>query len=96
MDIYAYTALESTEITEQNLLDAVVYNADDYEVGIVTQVDGAGPTAKVILDVGSFLEIGARNIVLSASDLGFVRDDSGIVHGETSYTKEQIAELPEY
>ena len=53
-------------------------------------------TAQVIIDVGGFLGIGAKPVAVAASDLDFMRDEDGDVHAVTTWTKEQLKEMPEH
>jgi hypothetical protein len=96
MDHTTHTPLDVTELTEDNLLDAVIYGADDYEIGTVSHVHGMGPATKVIVDVGGFLGIGAKSVALDSSQLTFMRDEDGVVHAATAWTKDQVKALPEH
>ena len=96
MDHSTHTPLADSELNETNLLDAVVYGADDTKIGTVSHVHGTGMAAQVIVDVGGFLGIGAKPVSLTTSQLNFMRDDDGDVHATTSWTKEQIKALPEH
>ena len=96
MDHTAHTSLAAAEMTEDNLLDAVIYGADDYEIGTVTHVHSNGPATQVVVDVGGFLGIGAKSVALQASQLNFMRDEDGVVHATTSWTKDQVEQLPEH
>ena len=59
MDHSTHTQLVDSELNEANLLDAVVYGADDEKIGTVAHVHGMGAATQVIVDVGGFLGIGA-------------------------------------
>jgi PRC-barrel domain len=96
MDHTTHTKLVDSELTEANLLDAVVYGADDTRIGTVSHVHGMGAATHVIVDVGGFLGIGAKPVSLTTDQLNFMRDADGTVHATTSWTKEQIKALPEH
>ncbi len=96
MDHTLHRPLDASELTESNLLDAVIYGADDYEIGTVSHVHGSGSNLQVIVDVGGFLGIGTKTVALSASQLQFMRDDEGVIHATTAWTKDQVADLPEH
>jgi hypothetical protein len=96
MDHTLHTRLTDSELTEANLLDAVVYGADDEKIGRVAHVHGMGPGTQVIVDVGGFLGIGSKPVALTSNQLVFMRDEDGAVHATTSWTKEQVRELPEH
>lgn len=96
MDHATHTPLVDSELTEANLLNAVVYGADDEKIGTVAHVHGIGAGAQVIVDVGGFLGIGAKPVALTTSQLSFMRDEDGDVHATTAWTKEQVTALPEH
>jgi hypothetical protein len=96
MDHTRHTALDAAEINELNLMDAVIYGPDDEKIGTVAHVHGMGAAVQVIVDVGGFLGIGSKPVALDASQLNFMRDEDGVVHATTTWTKEQVKELPEH
>ena len=75
---------------------ATVYGADDEKVGTVAHVHGAGLNSEIIVDVGGFLGIGAKPVAVPASQLEFMRDESGDVHAVTSWTKDALKAMPEH
>lgn len=96
MDHSTHAVLADSELNEINLLNAVVYGAEDEKIGTVSHVHGMGSTAQVIVDVGGFLGIGAKPVALTTNQLTFMRDGLGEVHAITAWTKEQVKELPEH
>lgn len=96
MDHSAHTRLATSELTEANVVDAVIYGPEDEKVGSVSHLHGAGPGSEVIVDVGGFLGIGAKPVALAVSDLDFMRDEAGTVHATTAMTKDQAKALPEH
>lgn len=96
MDHSTHTKLLESELNATNLMDAVVYDADDAKVGTVSHVHGMGMATQVIVDVGGFLGIGAKPVAMTTSQLQFMRDEKGDVHATTSWTKDQIKALPEH
>lgn len=94
MDHSTHPRLTSDELTEAVLTGATVYGPDDARIGQVDHVHGTGTSAKVVVDVGGFLGIGATPVALSASEIDFMRDEDGDVHGVTSWTKERLKEMP--
>ncbi len=96
MDHNLHTPLDTAELTETDLLDAAIYGPDDYEIGTVAHVHGNGPATRVIVDVGGFMGIGSRQVALSTDQLEFMRDEEGIVHATTHWTKAEIDEMPEH
>ena len=90
MDHSTHTMLLDSDLTETNLLAAVVYGADDEKIGTVSHVHGMGAATQVIVDVGGFLGIGAKPVTLTTNQLNFMRDEAGDVHTTTTWTKEQL------
>ncbi|WP_020186180.1 PRC-barrel domain-containing protein [Methylopila sp. 73B] len=96
MDHSQHVRLTSDELTESTLDDAVIYGPGDEKIGSVAHVHGSGATAKVVIDVGGFLGIGAKRVAVSATDLDFMRDEGGDVHAVTTWTKDQLKGMPEH
>jgi len=96
MDHSLHTPLNAAEFTEANLTDAVIYGPRDEKIGTVAHVHGTGPAMQVIVDVGGFLGIGSKPVALDVSQMKFMRDEGGTVHAVTTWTKEQVKDLPEH
>lgn len=96
MDHSRHVRLTSAELTSPTLEGATIYGADSHKVGHVSHMHGSGPTGQVIIDVGGFLGLGAKPVAVPASDLEFMRDEKGEVHALTSWTKEQLEQMPEH
>ncbi|WP_395447909.1 PRC-barrel domain-containing protein [Aminobacter sp. UC22_36] len=96
MDHTNHVRLTEAELTPDILENATVYGLDDEDIGSVSHVHGAGSTAQVVIDVGGFLGIGAKPVAVPASQLDFMRDEDGEVHAVTSWTKEQLKDMPEH
>lgn len=96
MDHSTHTRLVDSDLTEANLMDAVVYGVNDEKIGTVAHVLGMGAATHVIVDVGGFLGMGAKPVSLTTNQLNFMRDKDGDVHATTSWSKEQIKALPEH
>jgi len=96
MDHSNHIRLTSAELTADTLTDATIYGADDHKVGTVSHIHGAGTGARVVIDVGGFLGIGAKPVAVPVTDLDFMRDEGGNVHAVTLWTKEQLKEMPEH
>ena len=88
--------LSPTELTPDLLDGATIYGADDHKVGHVSHVHGMGASSQIIIDVGGFLGLGAKPVAVPASDLDFMRDADGDVHAVTSWTKDQLEQMPEH
>jgi hypothetical protein len=96
MDHSSYARVAEGELIESNLVNAFIYGANDVKVGKVSDFNGFGYTGQVIIDVGGFLGLGARQVSLTASQLDFRRDPHGKIHGKTSWTKDEVEALPEH
>lgn len=96
MDHSTHTRLTAAELTESNLVDAPIYGADDYKVGSISHLHGAGDGARAVVDVGGFLGIGSKPVLVALSQLNMMRDENGNIHGMTSWTKDQLKALPEH
>jgi hypothetical protein len=96
MDHSTHSRLDDTEIIDEMLSGAPVYGPDDETVGYIDHLHGSGPGAQVIIDVGGFLGIGAKPVLLPVAELVVMRDEDGDVHAVTTMTKEQLKALPEH
>lgn len=96
MDHASNVVLDSIDFTPETLLHAEIYGDEDHKIGYVSHVHGMGTASQVVIDVGGFLGMGAKSVMMPAKDLVFMRDDDGTVHGLTSWTKDQVRALPEH
>ena len=96
MDHSRHTPLQAAEMNEANLVDAVIYGPADERIGTVAHVHGMRSATQVIVDVGGFLGIGSKPVALNTNQLNFMRDEDGMVHAVTSWTKDQVKDLPEH
>ncbi|KQZ27951.1 photosystem reaction center subunit H [Mesorhizobium sp. Root552] len=92
MDHTNHVRLTPAELTPDILEGATVFGQDDETIGSVDHVHGS----QVVIDVGGFLGIGAKPVAVSATDLDFMRDEDGDVHAVTSWTKDQLKDMPEH
>lgn len=91
-----HTRLDSTELDETLLEGATIYDPMDENVGSISHVHGKGANMQVSVDVGTFLGMGGKTVVIPVSALDIMQDEEGAVHATTSMTKEQIEALPEH
>ncbi|MGE6784498.1 PRC-barrel domain-containing protein [Ensifer adhaerens] len=94
MDHSNHVRLTASELSPAILEGATVYGADDDKIGTVDHIDGA--SGRVVIDVGGFLGIGSKPVAVPMTELDFMRDDDGDVHAVTTWTKDQLKELPEH
>lgn len=92
MDHSKHVRLAAQELSPENLDGATIYGPGDEKIGSVAHTHGS----QVVIDVGGFLGIGAKPVAVSAQDLDFMRDENGDVHAVTSWTKDQLKEMPEH
>jgi hypothetical protein len=96
MDHEKHVRLTPAELTEENLTTATIYGPGDEKIGHVSHLHGAGTTAEAIIDVGGFLGIGAKPVAVPVSELEFMRDEGYAIHAITTWTKDQLKEMPEH
>jgi hypothetical protein len=96
MDHSEHTPLGSDELNSETLKGAIIYGADNAEVGHVSHLLGSGAACQVIVDVGGFLGLGAKPVAVGLGQLSFMRDAKGTVHAATGWTQEQLLSMPAY
>ena len=92
MDHSTHTPLMGAELTPDVLVGATIYGAGDEKVGKVSHVHGS----EIVIDVGGFLGFGAKPVSVDASELDFMRDEDGNVHAVTSWTRDELEDMPEH
>ncbi|MTH79934.1 PRC-barrel domain-containing protein [Paracoccus aestuariivivens] len=96
MDHASHQRLNENELTDAVLSGATVYGPGDEHVGTVSHLHGNGAAAQAIIDVGGFLGIGAKPVAIRVSEIDFMRDEAGTVHGVTHHDKDALKALPEH
>lgn len=96
MDHSQHTPLLISDLEESILVDAPIYGANDEKIGTISHVHGDGPVTDVVIDVGGFLGLGAKPVLVSVDQINLMRDEDGVVHGTTRWTKQHLLELPEH
>lgn len=96
MDHSQHPRLLPDELTDAVLTGATVYGPGDQTIGSVSHVHGSGSNAQVVIDVGGFLGIGSKPVLVPASDLDVMRDGDGVVHAVSRWSKEDLKALPEH
>ena len=94
MDHSKHTPLSLQDLTPEILDGAPIYGANDVKLGKISHIHGSGAATQVVVDVGGFLGIGAKPVLLSVDQLNLMRDEKGHVHGKTNWTKEHLTDLP--
>jgi hypothetical protein len=96
MDRTTQTPLSAAELNEANLAGAAIYGTDYERVGSISHLHSLDSTPQAVVDVGGFLGIGSKPVLIGLSDLNMVRDANGTVFGFTTWTKDQLKALPEH
>jgi PRC-barrel domain len=96
MDHSMHTPLTGPELNADNLIGAPIYGTDGEKIGTISHLHTALTPAKAVVDVGGFLGIGSKPVLVELGDLDIMRDADGKVHGLTSWTKDQLGALPEH
>jgi hypothetical protein len=92
MDQTKHVLLTNAELTPAILEGATIYGPNNEKIGSVDHLHGN----QVVIDVGGFLGIGAKPVAVAASQLDFMRGEDGDVHAVTSWTKDQLEDMPEH
>jgi ribosomal 30S subunit maturation factor RimM len=91
-------AVDAQQVRADDLIGSDVYGANEDNIGNVGDIllTEDGSFDAIIVDVGGFLGIGAREVALGLDDVQFMRDGQDSWHVYTSYTQEQLEAAPEY
>lgn len=94
-----YTPVEVHDLTTADVESATVYGRNDEKVGSINslKVGTDGKITDAVIDVGGFLGIGARSVLMSFSELTVLRETNGAdvrVHLDT--TKEKLEAMPHH
>jgi hypothetical protein len=96
MDHTQHTRLLPSELVPATLEGATIYGPGDEKIGSVSHMHGTGLESQIVVDVGGFLGIGAKPVAVPAQQLDFMRDEDGDVHAVTTWTKDELKEMPEH
>lgn len=96
MDHAQHTRLDVSEYTEAVLTGATVYGPDDETVGTISHTHGTGQGSQVVIDVGGFLGIGAKPVLVPVTQLDLMRDENREVHAVCNWTKDELKSMPEH
>jgi sporulation protein YlmC with PRC-barrel domain len=91
-------AAGTTGIKASKLVGATVKNAAGDNIGEIHDIllSNEGETQGVVIDVGGFLGMGERTVLLPWSDVTVQYDANGAVTAATKMDKSQLEKLPEY
>ncbi|MCV3764968.1 PRC-barrel domain-containing protein [Rhizobium sp. TRM95796] len=94
-----YETAQPTELTAEKLQGATVYGPKDEDVATINRLvmNEQGQIQDVVLDVGGFLGIGAREIAVSPEELNIMRNTKGDdVRVYIDANKDTLKAQPEY
>ncbi|WP_421915985.1 PRC-barrel domain-containing protein [Mesorhizobium sp.] len=92
IDKSALTEMPIGQIRGEDMKGTTVYGANDAKVGEIGDVvltPDSKPDA-VVIDVGGFLGIGAKEVAVGMNNLKFMTDKNGKKYLYTTFTKEQL------
>ena len=96
MDHTKHTRLTMSDMDQMTLEGATIYDQMDETVGSIAHVHGTGAGMQVAVNVGTFLGMGGKTVLIPVSALDVMQDEDGDVHATTTWTKDQIEALPEH
>jgi sporulation protein YlmC with PRC-barrel domain len=90
--------VDTATISADELIGTTVYGADDENVGSIGDVilSEDGEIDAIIVDVGGFLGIAAKEVAIGMDDLEFMTDADGNMYLYTQFTQEELEAQPEY
>ncbi|WP_170317797.1 PRC-barrel domain-containing protein [Paroceanicella profunda] len=94
-----YKETPADQIKSDALIGAPVYDAEDAEIGEVTEIvmNEDGAAQKAIVDVGGFLGLGAKRVSVEFKELQIMQgEDENDLRIYVQTTGEQLKEMPTY
>lgn len=88
MDHSSHASLAFADLTADRLEGAQIYDADDAKIGTVSHLHGEGARSGIVVDTG------ARLVSVPVSEINFMEDEDGSVHGVLGWTKAQLDAMP--
>ncbi|MFN4271359.1 MAG: PRC-barrel domain-containing protein [Aliihoeflea sp.] len=91
-------AADMRQISADEFIGSEVFSVNDEHIGNVNDVllTQDAEIDAVVVDVGGFLGMGAREVALGMDDLELLSDADGNWYVYTPYTQEQLESSPEY
>jgi sporulation protein YlmC with PRC-barrel domain len=98
VDKTTLTEMPIDKIRAEELIGTTVYGADDANVGKIGDVvlTGDKKIDAVIIDVGGFLGVGAKEVAVGFEKLKFMTDKNGNKYLYTNFTKDQLTAQAAY
>lgn len=88
MDHSKHTSLAFSELSPEVLAGAPVYDHDDHQIATVADMHGEGASSGIVVSMDD------KQVTVPASEIDFMRDEAGQVHGVIGWTKAQLAAMP--
>ncbi len=90
--------VEENQLRAEDLIGTTIYGANEENIGSVGDIllSEDGNVDALIIDVGGFLGIGAKEVAVGFENLEFMRDEDGNLYLYTQFTKEQLEAQPEF
>jgi predicted outer membrane protein len=93
--------VEQGTISSEKLVGTTVYGSDDDTLGevgdvILAKEGSEGSIEAIVVDVGGFLGIGAKQVALALADLEIMTNEGGDYYVYSKFTEEQLEGAPEY
>jgi sporulation protein YlmC with PRC-barrel domain len=98
IDRNAMQEVTQDQMRAEDLTGTTVYGANEENIGQIGDVilTPDGQVDAIIVDVGGFLGIGAKEVAIGMDNLVFMRDENGDLYLFTEFTQEQLEAQPEY
>lgn len=94
-----YIVADAEYLTSEKLTGARVYDANDEWIGDVSDLvmSDQGQVTQAVVDVGGFLGMGAKPVMLELSEIDILRNDAGDeVRVYLAKTKDELKAMPTY
>lgn len=93
-----YVVTEMTDVTAEQLRGVRLYDSANRDVGEITDIEigPEGQVAKIITDVGGFLEMGEHRIGLTPDQVEVYKDSAGAMRAYVTLSKDELKALPTY
>lgn len=96
--VEGYAAVDPAGVTAEQLIGVRLYGPADEDLGAISDIvlDENGRAAKVIVDVGGFLGIGAKPVAIDMRDMQLMQaTDGDTLRGYVPMTQDELKNLPE-
>lgn len=97
-DRQQFQQADMQSISADDMIGMNVYSARDENIGNIGDVllTAEGEVDAIVVDVGGFLGMGAREVAMGMEDIDFVTDADGNLRAYTPYDQNQLEGAPQY